>query len=72
MTEKEFTFKKDADMSGIVNEIKNSLATTNGVSSSKVTCKGIRFFFVEEDTQMLMSYGLFVEGFSPEDWDDDE
>ena len=71
MTEKEFTFKKEADMNGLVKQIGESLAATIGVDASKVKCKGIRIFYVEEDSQMLMSSGLFVEGFSPEEWSDE-
>ena len=69
--DKEFTFKQNADMDGLSKQIGESLAKTIGVDPSKVKCKGIRIFYVEEDSQMLMSSGLFVKDFSPEDWDDE-
>jgi hypothetical protein len=70
MVEESFTFKADVDMNALVETIAESLAGTIGVDPSKVKCKGVRIFFVEDDSQMLMSSGLFVAGFSPEDWDD--
>lgn len=71
MSEEEFNFKKDADINAIAKQIGDSLAAQIGVDQSKVKCKGIRIFYVEEDSQMLMSSGLFVKGFSPEEWDDE-
>ncbi len=70
MSEKEFVFKENSDMNAIAKEIGKSLAVTMDVDPSKVKCKGVRIFYVEEDSNMLMSSGLFVKGFSPEDWDD--
>lgn len=72
MTGKEFAFKKDADMNRLAKQIGESLAATIGVDPLKVKCKGIRLFYVEDDSQMLMSSGLFVKDFSPEEWDDKE
>jgi hypothetical protein len=34
-------------------------------------CKGIRIYYVDK-FGVLMSSGLFVDGFSPEDWDEGE
>jgi hypothetical protein len=70
MVEESFTFKADVNMNALVETIAESLAGTIGVDPSKLKCKGVRIFFVEDDSQMLMSNGLFVKGFSPEDWDD--
>ena len=71
MTADEFSFKENANMDSLSKQIGTSLAATIGVDPSKVKCKGIRIFYVEEDSQMLMSSGLFIKGFSPEDWDDE-
>ncbi len=70
MTEDEFHFKKDVDMNALAKTIGESLAKTLGTDPEKVKCKGIRIFYVDEN-DMLMSSGLFVKGFSPEDWDDE-
>ena len=72
MTEDEFKFKADVDMQGIVEENKKEITKLIGTDESNVKCKGIRMFFVVEPDNMLTSTGLFVKGFSPEDWDDDE
>jgi hypothetical protein len=72
MTEDEFKFNNGVDMNALAKQIGESMAGSIGVSKDKIKCKGIRFFFVEEDSEMLMSSGLFVKDFSPEDWDDDE
>lgn len=70
MTEDEFEFKDGADMNALTKTIGESLAEAMGSDPSKIKCKGIRIFYVNED-DMLMSSGLFVKGFSPEDWDDE-
>ena len=70
MTEDEFHFKNDVDMNALAKTIGESLAETLGTDPKKVKCKGIRFFYVDEN-DVLMSSGLFVKGFSPEDWDDE-
>lgn len=71
MTDGEFHFKPEVDMNVLTKQIGKSLAETIGSDPSKIKCKGIRIFFVDEN-EMLLSSGLFVKGFSPEDWDDDE
>ena len=71
MTDDEFHFKDSVDMNAIAKQIGESLADATGSEPSKIKCKGIRIFYVDETTDMLMSSGLFVKGFSPEDWDDD-
>jgi hypothetical protein len=47
----------------------NKLGDSLGVSREP-KCKGIRIFYVDK-FDVLMSSGLFVKGFSPEDWDED-
>jgi hypothetical protein len=71
VTENEFRFKTNVDMNALTKQIGESLAGTIGSDGSKLKCKGIRIFYVDENTGVLMSSGLFVKGFSPEDWDDD-
>lgn len=68
MSDDEFHFKSDVDLNTLVKQIGESLAATTGGDPKKVKCKGIRIFYVDEN-DMLMSSGLFVEGFSPEDWE---
>lgn len=72
MTEDEFRFKENVDMNALAKQIGESLADATGMDASKVKCKGVRIFYVDDDSGMLMSSGLFVKGFSPEDWDDDK
>jgi hypothetical protein len=67
----EFTFKNDLDMTVLVKNLATSLAEQVGSTPDKIKCKGLRFFFVDEEKDMLLSTGLFVAGFCPEDWDDD-
>jgi hypothetical protein len=72
MKEDEFHFKESVDMNALAKQIGESLAKTIGRNPKSVKCKGIRIFYVDEETEVLMSSGLFVKGFSPEDWDDDK
>ena len=68
MTEEtEFKFKTDVDMNALTKQIGEGLADAIGSDPSKIKCKGVRIFYVNED-EMLMSSGLFVKGFSPENW----
>jgi len=69
MSDDEFEFKADVNMNALTNQIGQSLAEAMGTDPEKVKCKGIRIFYVDEN-DVLMSSGLFVKGFSPEDWDD--
>ena len=64
-----FEFKKDVDMNSLAKQIGESLAATMGTDPSKMKCKGIRIYYVNEDG-VLASSGLFIKEFSPEDWDD--
>jgi len=69
VTEDEFHFKSDVDMNALTKQIGKSLAGAIGGDPLKLKCKGIRIFYVDENNT-LMSSGLFVNGFSPEEWDD--
>lgn len=69
MIESEFHFKENVDMNALAKQIGQSLAGTIGVDPENVKCKGIRFFYVDETTEVLMSSGLFVKDFTPEDWE---
>ena len=64
-----FGFKESADMNAIVQKIGEGLARAVGSDPAKIKCKGIRIFYVNEDGMLLCS-GLFVKGFSPEEWDE--
>jgi hypothetical protein len=70
MSELEFDFKGSVDMNAIAKQIGESLGLAIGSDPQNVKCKGIRLFFVDDTKEVLMSSGLFVKGFSPEDWDD--
>ena len=70
MEDEEFTFKESVDMNVLSKKIGESLATSIGAKPENVKCKGIRIFYVDSVSEMLLSSGLFVKGFSPEDWDD--
>lgn len=71
MTDDEFKFKTDVDMNALSKQIGEGIAVAIGSDPDKIKCKGIRIFYVNEH-DVLMSSGLFVKGFSPEDWDNDE
>ena len=68
MTDDEFKFRNDVDMNVLVKTIGKSLSEAIGSDPQKIKCKGIRIFYVNED-DVLISSGLFVKDFSPEDWD---
>lgn len=65
----EFHFKTSVDMNALAKQIGTSLASAMGADPSKVKCKGIRIFYVDEVSGVLMTSGLFVKGFSPEEWE---
>lgn len=71
MSEEEFQFKETADMNAIVKQIGKSLAGTVGTKPENTICKGIRIYYVDTESGMLMQSGLFVKGFNPDDWDDE-
>jgi len=70
VTENVFCFKSDVDMNALTKQIGASMAEAIGSDASKLKCKGIHIFYVDDTTGVLMSSGLFVKGFSPEEWDD--
>jgi hypothetical protein len=67
---KEFKFV-DQNTRDVADKLKKSMAGMLNVPIEEINCKGIRFFFVHEPTGVLMSDGLFVDNFSPEDYDDE-
>jgi len=69
MTTKE-TFKlKEPITNEQLSNIGNTLGAALGIGREP-RCMGLRIFYVDKH-DVLMSSGLFVKGFSPEDWDDD-
>jgi hypothetical protein len=70
LEETEFKFNTNVDMNVLSKQIGDSMAAAIGAEPSKIKCKGFRLFFVDETTDLLMSSGLFVKDFSPEDWNE--
>ena len=71
MNKEIFQFQESVNMNILVKAMGESLGTTIGSDPSDVKCKGIRIYFVDDKKEVLMSSGLFVKGFTPEDWEDD-
>jgi len=69
MTEDVFSLKEPLTNKQL-ERIGNDLGKCLGVGREP-KCKGIRIFYVD-NMGVMMSSGLFVKGFSPEEWDDDE
>ena len=72
MTESEFKFKYGQDINETLRKIGEGLAITIGVDPSKVKCKGIRMYFVDEENDILMQSGMFVSGFDINDYEGEE
>ena len=70
MTSREEFHLKEPITNEQLKDIGNKLGASLGVGREQ-QCKGIRIFYVDK-FGVLMSQGLFVKGFSPEEWDDDE
>lgn len=70
--EDEFHFKDSTNMNVLVKAMGESLGTAVGSNPADIKCKGIRIYFVDDKKEVLMSSGLFVKGFAPEDWVDEE
>jgi hypothetical protein len=68
MTDNDTFHLKEPITNEQLKKIGNDLAAAIG-DDRNPTCKGIRIFYVDK-FGVLMSSGLFVSGFSPEDWDD--
>jgi hypothetical protein len=71
MTEDIFQFQESVNMNILVKAMGESLGATISSDPSDVKCKGIRIYFVDDKKEVLMSSGLFVKGFSPEDWSEE-
>lgn len=67
----EYRFKPNVDMNMLSIQLSESLSMLIGSNPQNVKCKGFRIYFVDEDSGVLMTEGLFVKDFSPEDWDGD-
>ena len=65
----EFSFKEGADVNGLIKTIGKQLADTIKIDPSRVKCKGMKIFYVD-DTDILMASGLYVKGFHPDDYDE--
>jgi hypothetical protein len=72
MKETEFSFKQGADINENLRKIGEKLALTIGVDPSKVKCKGIRIYYVDEEHDILRRHELFVSGFDINDYEGDE
>lgn len=72
MKETEFSFKQGVDINENLRKIGEGLALTIGVDPSKVKCKGIRMYYVDEENDILLQHGLFVSGFDINDYEGDE
>ena len=72
MIETEFKFKQGIDINENLRKIGEGLALTIGVDPSKVKCKGIRIYYVDEENDILLQQGLFVSGFDINGYEDDE
>lgn len=72
MKETEFSFKQGVDINENLRKIGEGLALTIGVDPSKVKCKGIRMYYVDEENDILLQQGLFVSGFDINDYEGDE
>jgi len=66
----EFQFKTNADMNALKVQLSQSLSMMIGGDPKSTKCKGFRIYFVDESSGILMSEGMFVKDFSPEDWND--
>jgi len=69
MTDDDFKLGPDGDLNKVIDAVRDGMASTIGGEISHIKCKGIRIYFVDNDSGMLMSSGLFVKDFSPEDWE---
>jgi hypothetical protein len=70
LTKDEFHFKPDVDMEALSKEYATSMSAMIKSKPENVKCKGIRIYYVDTEKDVMFSAGLFVDKFSPEDWDD--
>jgi len=71
MTEDEFRFKDGVDVNEVViKPVGEALAANLGTDPTKMKCKGIRIFYVNEHGT-LATQNFFIKGFCPEHWGDD-
>ena len=66
---KEIKLKKNADIHGYIDKVKESLSTTFETDNVKLV--GITFHFLVDDV-LLSSQGLYSKGFDPDEWGDSD
>ena len=52
-----------------VNEIKSAMGGMVKADPKNLKIAGVRFYIVNEETNMLMENAFYVKDFNPEDWD---
>ncbi len=52
-----------------VNEIKSAMGGMVKADPKNLKIVGVRFYIVNEETNMLMENAFYVKDFNPEDWD---
>ena len=52
-----------------VNEIKSAMGGMVKADPKDLKIVGVRFYIVNEETNMLMENAFYVKDFNPEDWD---
>jgi len=65
---KEVRFK-DGNINDLINAMKESVAGMLEVSKDKVKLAGIRFYFVDEEHDILQTTDLFSKDFNLEDYE---
>jgi hypothetical protein len=64
----EYRFKDNVDMNALTIQLSESLSMLIGTSKKNIKCKGFRIYFVDKKSGILLTEGLFVKDFTPEDW----
>jgi len=67
---KEVLFK-DGNINDLINAMKESVADMLEVSKDKVKLVGIRFYFVDEEHDILQTTDFFSKDFNLEDYEGD-
>jgi hypothetical protein len=62
----EINFEKISEKA---NEIKSAMGGMIKADPKNLKIVGIRFYIVNEETEMLMENAFYVKNFNPEDWD---
>ena len=64
----EYRFKDNVDMNSLVIKLSESLSMMIGSHQKNIKCKGFRIYLVDEKSGVLLTEGLFIKDFTPEDW----